>query len=311
MTTLAPPGREDIVTLLTQYDVRPIEALASQDVGPCYSIASPAGRFSLGLVRTDTRDLVALTSFLTTEGIPCAPYAKAPDSTESRTLNGWHALLAGPLSNDTVRTPTLAQCSAIGEMLARLHTAGSGFLLKRENERGPRWWRETAAALSAQLDVTERTLLQEELRFQSLYRFADLPRGVVHGALGPAHARFEGDHVREIDGFHHACTDMWLLDIAQAVHDWCSEAHALDTARALALLEAYHARRPLRAIERGAWPILLRSVALERWLCALVAERSMPAVSVADAKTALLDRIERADGARGLWPAATAQRRHA
>jgi len=73
--------------------------------------------------------------------------------------------------------------------------------------------------------------------------------------------------------FYFAGVECFLFDIAVCVNDWCLANHEcdrrLDAARTLALLEAYRAVRPFGALEREAWPVMLRAAALRFWLSRL------------------------------------------
>jgi homoserine kinase type II len=151
-----------------------------------------------------------------------------------------------------------------------MHLAGASFSGALANPRGPKWWRATAPLVMPFLDEDARRLLQDELAFQSRYRFQDLPRGPIHADLFRDNVLWEGDRIGGLIDFYFAGVDAWLFDVAVALNDWCVERNGeIDRARASAMLGAYHAARPFTAIERGAWPVMLRAASLRFWLSRL------------------------------------------
>jgi homoserine kinase type II len=151
-----------------------------------------------------------------------------------------------------------------------MHLAGMSYPATLDNPRAAKWWKAATPEVLPYLTPQDAALLQEEVRFQSLYRLTDLPRGVIHGDLFRDNVLFEGETLAGVIDFYFACTDVLLYDVAITVNDWClCEAGRLDPARTAALLEAYHAIRPFAAIERGAWPVTLRAAALRFWVSRL------------------------------------------
>ena len=86
-------------------------------------------------------------------------------------------------------------------------------------------------------------------------------------------ALFEDGRISGVIDFYFAGTDCLLLDLAVCANDWClvdpTGDRGLDEKKTRALLGAYAALRPFVALERGAWPVLLRAAALRFWLSRL------------------------------------------
>lgn len=277
MAVFTSVGADALAGFLTRYDLGTARSLTSIPTGienTNYFLATTAGEYVLTLFeRVPAAALpffLDLTAFLAARDIPCARPLADRAGRYLGELAGKPAVIATRLPGRAVTAPLAAHCAAVGGMLARLHLAGAAFAQTRDNDFGPRWQRRTAAAVMARLAPDDAALLADELHFQSLYRLPDLPRGIVHGDLFRDNVLFDGARLCGLLDFYYACTDAFLFDVAVCVNDWCVTADGgLDAGRAHALLSAYHAARPLSAIERGAWPVSLRAAALRFWLSRL------------------------------------------
>ncbi len=239
-----------------------------------YFVTTSHGRYVLTLFeRLPAKDLpfyLGLMAHLARHGIPC-PSPLADRSSELlSTLNGKPAALVTRLPGAVITQPSAAHSAEVGAVLADMHIAGRSYAGTLENPRGPKWWRATAPQVAPFLDERRRRLLEAELAFQSRYRLRDLPRGPIHADLFRDNVLFEGGRIGGVIDFYFAGVDAWLFDVAVTLNDWCVQADGeVDRARAAALLGAYHAVRPFAAIERGAWPVMLRAAALRFWLSRL------------------------------------------
>jgi homoserine kinase type II len=239
-----------------------------------YFVTTTHGRYVLTLFerlpREDLPFYLNLMSHLARHGIPCpSPIADHRNQLLGE-LRGKPAALVTRLPGAVVTEPDAKHCAAVGSVLADMHVAGQSYGGRLENPRGPKWWRETAPKVMPFLDAPRQALLKEELRFQSLYRLQDLPRGPVHADLFRDNALFDGDSLGGVIDFYFAGVDTLLFDVAVTVNDWCIAPDGrLDPGRTLALLGAYHETRPFNALERGAWPVMLRAGALRFWLSRL------------------------------------------
>ncbi|WP_374586151.1 homoserine kinase [Pseudoduganella sp.] len=190
-------------------------------------------------------------------------------------LHGKPAAVVSKLEGKPQMAPQPVHCAAVGAMLARMHLAGQDFALSQPNLRGLPWWREATAAVLPHLALEQAHLLHEEMKFQeALHASADyhaLQRGPVHADLFRDNVMFDGERLTGFFDFYFAGCDSWLFDVAVTVNDWCIDLASgrIDTARARAMLDAYHAVRPFSATEHALWPALLRSGALRFWISRL------------------------------------------
>lgn len=273
-TTVTP---EQLSAWLNDYRIGSLVALEGIAAGienTNYFVTTTQDRFVLTLFEKLTaRELpfyLKLMAHLADRGIPC-PHPVANLSGEFLgELNAKPASLVSFLSGKDLKNPDPDQCAQAGATLARLHHAGQSYPLQMENPRGPRWWKAAMPKIIPFLPEQDAVLLKEEVRFQSLYRFSDLPRGVIHADLFRDNVLFDRGRIAGVIDFYFACNDALLYDVAIAVNDWCmAEGGVLDPARSAAFLDAYRGVRRFTAIERGAWPVMLRAAALRFWVSRL------------------------------------------
>lgn len=239
-----------------------------------YFVTTTHGRYVLTLFeklrRHELPFYLQLMAHLSHHGVPCPRPVVSQANELFGTLNGKPAALVSFLPGRDLIDPRPEHCAQVGAILADMHLAGKTYGLQMENPRGPKWWRAVMPEVLSFLPAEEARLLRAEVRFQSLQRRSDLPRGVVHADLFRDNILFKADRIAGVIDFYFACTDTLLYDVAVAVNDWCiDKADRMDSARAAALLEAYRERRPVTAAERAAWPAMLRAGALRFWVSRL------------------------------------------
>src|SRR3954470_22168888 len=277
LSVYTPVSEAQATEWLRNYSVGALVALEPIKAGienSNFFLTTTQGRYVLTLFeRLPAEELpfyLDLMAHLARHGIPSpAPIADLAGQYLQH-LNGKPAALVTRLPGKSLEQPAKAECSELGALLARMHLAGRSYPAYLENPRGPKWWRFAAAEVRRFLDAKKNQLLDDELAFQAQHRFPDLPRGPVHADLFRDNALFEKGRISGVIDFYFAGVDCLLFDLAVCANDWCiEERYGLDEARVRSLLYAYEALRPLTALEREAWPIMLRAAALRFWLSRL------------------------------------------
>lgn len=278
MSVFTPVTPEQLASWLSCYSVGSLvdqRGIAEGVENTNYFVDTSRGQYVLTLferlTRADLPFYIHLMAHLARHGIPCPAPIADRDNEFLGTLNCKPAILVTRLPGRSVEHPKAEHCVVIGATLADMHLAGQSYGRRLDNPRGPRWRREAAAQVAPWLDAEEAALLKEEMRFQALFRLDDLPRGVVHADLFRDNVLFEQERVGGLIDFYFAGEDALLFDLAVSCNDWCVDAEGeLEPERTRALLRGYHAVRPLAALERGAWPVMLRAAALRFWLSRLL-----------------------------------------
>lgn len=216
-----------------------------------------------------------LMKHLASHGIPVPdPVADSRGNILHR-LKGKPAAVVNKLRGHSELAPTPAHCTALGDMLARMHLAGQDYPRQQPNLRALSWWNDTVPLVLPHLSAAQRSLLLGELAYQNHIAesaaYGSLPRGAIHADLFRDNVMFENGELTGFFDFYFAGYDTFLFDIGICLNDWCIDlaSGALDTARADALLSAYQRVRPLTAQERTLLPAMQRAGALRFWISRL------------------------------------------
>ena len=269
--------REQLSVWLGQHNVGTLVDLKGISAGienTNYFVTTTAGRYVLTLFEKLTAAelpfYLNLMAHLADHGIPSARPIPDLEGELLGELNEKPAALVSFLPGKDVAEPTVAQCGAVGAMLARIHRAGSSYNPRMENPRGLAWWRAVTPEIAGFLPADDAALLRSEVELQASQRYDDLPSGAIHADLFRDNALFEGERISGVIDFYFACTDAFLYDLAICVNDWCVQPDGeIDDTRSASLTDAYRKLRPFTAGEVQAWPVVLRAAALRFWISRL------------------------------------------
>jgi len=268
--------RSDIEGILDGYrlgGLRDFAGIAAGIENSNFFVDTDSGRYVLTIFeRMDDEELpyfMHLMHHLAGEGVPCPDVMGRKDGSPLFEVAGKQGCIVSCLPGRTLDVLNDAQLRSSGAALASLHAAGASFDEKREDSSGFAWLQETIAAV---LDsACERygdaaaDLLQDELRFQKMCAWDDLPHGVIHGDLFVDNILFEGDQVTGVIDFYYAHTAPLVMDIAISLNAQAILLGDHDKERMQTFLDGYQQARKLVQVEKDALPGLLRLAALRFW----------------------------------------------
>jgi len=282
MAVFTPLSSDDIAGLLTHYSLGTMvahEGIAAGIENTNYFVDTQAGRYVLTLFeRLTFKQLpfyLELMRHLAQRDLPVPQPQENGSGTLVSELKGKPCAIVSRVNGRWLSHPSEQQCAVIGTLLARLHKAASDFPHFQPNLRGLGWWKSTVPQLEAFVDDATFELLAEEVIQQDTFArnpdFEQMPQGPVHADLFRDNVLWNGDNVGGVIDFYFAGCTLWLFDLAVTMNDWCVDLEdgSWDRPRALAMIEAYHAQRPLDERERASWRTVLRAAALRFWISRL------------------------------------------
>jgi homoserine kinase type II len=190
-------------------------------------------------------------------------------------LKGRPAVVVNRLLGESVTAPTKSHCRSVGEILARMHLAGSDYPRHQVNPRGLGWWDEAVPVVGGFVSSEQRSLLTSELTFQKQIAasliYEQLPKGPVHADLFRDNVLFDSEQLTGVFDFYFAGIDAFLFDISVCLNDWCVDGRTgrQHDERAAAFLGGYESVRALTPAERTLLPAMQRAGAFRFWLSRL------------------------------------------
>jgi homoserine kinase type II len=278
--------RAEAASFLTQFavgELTDLQGIATGIENTNFFLTTTDGRYVLTIFeRLTFKQLpfyLELMRHLSRRGLP----VPAPQENRSGALlseiKGKPAAIVTRLEGKAVIEPGASHCALVGEVLARLHVAGSDFPLFQPHLRGIGWWKESVPKLEAHIPDHLFHRLADELIYQDTFfrstRFERLPSGPIHADLFRDNVLMvktgAGDAIGGLIDFYFAGCSLWLFDLAVTMNDWCINlaTGAFDMVRAQALIDAYHAVRPLHEEEHESWRTVLRAAGLRFWISRL------------------------------------------
>ena len=272
----------EVGRLLQQYSIgrlRALQGIAAGIENSNFFLTAEAGDFVLTVFeRLSFAQLpfyLELMQHLARRGLPVPLPCETRAGTLVAEARGKPVAIVERLPGRCVEAPSSAQCATMGELLARMHLAASDFPRFQPNLRGIGWWKDALARLEPAIPDHVFHELAEEVIFQdSFFRspaFEQMPSGPIHADLFRDNVLWDGGRIGGVIDFYFAGCSLWLYDLAVTVNDWCVDLATaeFDPARAQALLDAYHAVRPLTETEHERWRTVLRAAALRFWISRL------------------------------------------
>jgi homoserine kinase type II len=280
---------DELSGLLAGFDLgRPLafKGIAEGVENSNFLLETDRGRFFLTVYEKRVREddlpfFLGLMRWLKDHGYPCAAPVRDRQGEMLQRVQGKPAVIVDYLSGLSVRRPSSAHCRQAGEALARLHLAGAGFPMRRDNDLGQPAWEPMFRPLRSEAEGLKPGLaatIEADLARLAEAWPRGLPAGVIHADFFPDNVFFDLTRFTAAFDFYFACNDALAYDIAVALNAWCFEPDgSFNVTKAHAFVAGYEAHRSLEPAERAALPVLAHGAAMRFFLTRLADWRATPA----------------------------------
>src|SRR6185295_11918702 len=151
---------EELADLLADFDLGAaisFKGIAEGVENSNFLLETETGRYFLTVYEKRVREedlpfFLGLMQWLEQHGFPSARPIADRNGDILKRMRGKPCALVSYLSGLSVRRPGVAHCREAGDSLARLHLAGAGFAMRRENDLGQPYWAAMFADLKGDAD---------------------------------------------------------------------------------------------------------------------------------------------------------------
>ncbi len=215
----------------------------------------------------DVPYFTGLMEHLAGRGFPAPMPLHAEDGSVIRAVKGKSAIIVTFLEGRDADDISMKKMGELGAATARLHLAARGYDAARPNSMSFAAWKallEKTAPRANEICAGLAMEMRGELAAVEALWPRDLPQGVIHADLFPDNVFFnEQQEMTGVIDFYFACNDALAYELAICINAWCFDREfRFEPEKSQALLQRYHALRPLSQAERGALPVLARAAAL-------------------------------------------------
>ncbi len=265
---------QELTAFLEHYEIGALlsfKGIAEGVQNSNFLLHTDAGTFILTLFekQVHAEDLpffVGLMDHLSAKGINCPKPVHAKNGKALGTLAGSPALIVTFLDGLSLSDPREEHCEMLGEAMAKMHRAGEGFNIHRDNALALADWRPLYQKCGANVDNIHpglSRLIEEELDFLEQNWPDQLPTGIIHADMFPDNVFFLGGRFSGLIDFYFSCNDILAYDVAIGINAWCFDTdNSYNPAKAARLLKGYQSVRKLSNKEIESFPVLVRGAAI-------------------------------------------------
>ena len=265
---------DELISFLAGYEIGELlsfKGIAEGVENSNYLLHTDAGHFILTLYekRVNADDLpffVGLMDHLFQKGINCPKPVRDKSGEALGTLSGRPAAIVTFLDGLSISHSTPEHCEMLGEAVAKMHLAGQGFDIPRQNALSLKDWRPLYLQSAERIDTIQSglgKLIESELDYLEQHWPTSLPVGIIHADLFPDNVFFLKGELSGFIDFYFSCNDMLAYDVAICINAWCfDERSTFNPVKAESFLASYQNIRKFSDGEKKAFPTLIRGSAI-------------------------------------------------